>query len=714
MATETTRRIYELQVKLAQESLAQLKQLKQSAGSVESSFKSLTGAVKGFGTSLVAGLSISAVVSAVNQAISAVDELGAAAQRVGMGVESFSALAFAAEQSDAAMADLEIGLKELQKSMVEVGTKGADVLDALQIDKTKPQLEVLQQFADKFQGIQDPVLKTNALIEVFGKNGLKLRPLLEQGGAGIAELMAKAKELGIVIDEETAKSFSDLDNQMKATKKIAEGLTRDMTAGLAPALMDVMKGFQSAGKEGGTFKILGEALGVVVRGLATALTVSVGQLKLFGTAIGGVAAVVSALFNDGYAAAKSAAQDLTRDLAAQRETTKQTVLQMWGQVEATNASTVATNKNTDATGANDKAVRDALRGKEEAKKLAEQRIKDVLALNKALEDQIFRLENAESAESEYAKAQRAVAAMSERLTKDEREALDLMVERVGLLERIAAAEKKRADSMKQLDDIIKGLRTEEEKLNDDIRELNDLLLVFPERENEIIEAIRRRQLAYDDALAAGKKNATETDKLLNALADKIDGYAKSISSTFVDFATGAADAQKSFSDFATSVLRDLATMTTQMLIMEPLLRSFKQLIGLPGGATNANTPSALGNAFGPRGLLAFAQGGVVASPTTFAFAGGTGLMGEAGPEAIMPLKRNARGQLGVISGGSDGDVTVNVINQAGADVQVEQGRSSNGQREITIMVQRAVADGIRRGSFDSVMSSTYGNSRRGH
>lgn len=69
--------------------------------------------------------------------------------------------------------------------------------------------------------------------------------------------------------------------------------------------------------------------------------------------------------------------------------------------------------------------------------------------------------------------------------------------------------------------------------------------------------------------------------------------------------------------------------------------------------------SANGNAFGPSGVKMFAKGGVVDSPTMFNYSGGTGMMGEAGPEAIMPLKRNSQGKLGVeVSGGSSGNVTI--------------------------------------------------------
>ncbi len=58
-------------------------------------------------------------------------------------------------------------------------------------------------------------------------------------------------------------------------------------------------------------------------------------------------------------------------------------------------------------------------------------------------------------------------------------------------------------------------------------------------------------------------------------------------------------------------------------------------------------PFAKGGAFSGGNVVPFAKGGVVNSPTLFGMSGGTGLMGEAGPEAIMPLSRGSDGSLGV-------------------------------------------------------------------
>jgi phage-related minor tail protein len=59
-------------------------------------------------------------------------------------------------------------------------------------------------------------------------------------------------------------------------------------------------------------------------------------------------------------------------------------------------------------------------------------------------------------------------------------------------------------------------------------------------------------------------------------------------------------------------------------------------------------------------VTAFADGGVVNQPTMFPMANGAGLMGEAGPEAVMPLKRGKNGKLGVqVEGGSQQPIVIN-------------------------------------------------------
>lgn len=109
--------------------------------------------------------------------------------------------------------------------------------------------------------------------------------------------------------------------------------------------------------------------------------------------------------------------------------------------------------------------------------------------------------------------------------------------------------------------------------------------------------------------------------------------------------------------------------------------------------------SAKGNAFGTGGVKMFANGGVVNSPTLFGYGGGkTGMMGEAGPEAIMPLKRNSQGRLGVeVSGGGTSTVHVTNVFQMSANGDAAVKAIIQGEMpRIAETTKRAVIDANRR------------------
>ena len=87
--------------------------------------------------------------------------------------------------------------------------------------------------------------------------------------------------------------------------------------------------------------------------------------------------------------------------------------------------------------------------------------------------------------------------------------------------------------------------------------------------------------------------------------------------------------------------------------------------------------------------MPFAQGGVISSATAFPMRGGTGVMGEAGPEAIMPLARGSDGKLGVR--GAGGGATTIVMNITTPDVQGFQ----RSQTQIAAQMSRALSTGNR-------------------
>jgi hypothetical protein len=191
----------------------------------------------------------------------------------------------------------------------------------------------------------------------------------------------------------------------------------------------------------------------------------------------------------------------------------------------------------------------------------------------------------------------------------------------------------------------------------------------------------------------------------------VQEFADKFAAAAVSIATGSQSIKSAIADMVSFVLKELAKIAIS-----------KFVASIFGGA--AADGAAFDKGGNPTGIYAkggvigsqqkFATGGIVNRPTNFAFAAGgvprIGLMGEAGPEAIMPLKRGRNGKLGVEASG----MTVNVYNQTGANVTTETGPDGSLEVYIT-QAQRKMADDIRRGGniLSSAMERTYGLTRGG-
>lgn len=162
---------------------------------------------------------------------------------------------------------------------------------------------------------------------------------------------------------------------------------------------------------------------------------------------------------------------------------------------------------------------------------------------------------------------------------------------------------------------------------------------------------------------------------------------------------------------------------------------FKFIGGGFGGVSAGPTPIssgtgglyANGGVFGPGGLHPFALGGaftnsIVSRPTLFPFANGTGLMGEAGPEAIMPLRRGRDGRLGVAAAvaaaqpaAEPARVSFSLINN-GRPVEIEATQEmpdGRGGRRVEVVLNEAVGKAISEpGAARDAMQNSYGARQR--
>lgn len=177
--------------------------------------------------------------------------------------------------------------------------------------------------------------------------------------------------------------------------------------------------------------------------------------------------------------------------------------------------------------------------------------------------------------------------------------------------------------------------------------------------------------------------------------------ADTISSSMENAMMSIIDGTKSVKDAFKSMASEIIKELYRIYVVKQITGMVSDAIGLFTGAPVGQVSmSANGNAFRNGSIIPYANGGVVGGPTYFPMSGGrTGLMGEAGPEAIMPLKRGKGGKLGVQVEGSTGD-TVNInqtINVSTGVQQTVRTEIKSLMPQIAESAKSAVMDAKRRG-----------------
>ena len=210
-----------------------------------------------------------------------------------------------------------------------------------------------------------------------------------------------------------------------------------------------------------------------------------------------------------------------------------------------------------------------------------------------------------------------------------------------------------------------------------------------------------------------KLTGTGTDSPLKQFAKSAFDIAKQTEEAFVNAFKGIENAlvkfvqtgKLNFRDLANSIIADLTRMFVRYAIVKPLFTSIFPNIDISNAKGNVFdkgnvVPSAMGNVFAKNKIVPYAYGGIVKKPTLFPMAnGGIGLMGEAGAEAIIPLKRGRDGKLGVASqGGGIGNISVNV-NASGSSVEGDSNQAAQLGKMLGMAVQAELIKQKRPGGL---------------
>ena len=145
-----------------------------------------------------------------------------------------------------------------------------------------------------------------------------------------------------------------------------------------------------------------------------------------------------------------------------------------------------------------------------------------------------------------------------------------------------------------------------------------------------------------------------------------------------------------FRDLANSIIADLTRMLIRAAVTRPLFGALFPNIPITGSAN--------GNVFAKNKIVPYKMGGIVNKPTLFPMANGMGLMGEAGPEAVIPLKRGSNGKLGVQSSGGVGNIVVNV-DASGSSIEGDSAQGEQFGRALAAAIQSELIQQKRPGGL---------------
>ena len=197
-----------------------------------------------------------------------------------------------------------------------------------------------------------------------------------------------------------------------------------------------------------------------------------------------------------------------------------------------------------------------------------------------------------------------------------------------------------------------------------------------------------------------KKLINETTDFKTKIGELALDVTDKLGNAFADFFI---EGKRGFADLARSAIKELQRIIIKAMFMKFIANPILDALGLnaDGNVIEGGdvVPSAKGNVFAKNKIVPYKMGGIVSRPTIFPMRNGAGLMGEAGPEGILPLKRGKDGKLGVIAnGGGVGNIVVNV-DASGTNVEGEQDQGRELGRLIAVAVQSEILEQQRPGGL---------------
>lgn len=286
-----------------------------------------------------AAAAATAIAASLKHTIDKADEMGKAAQKIGVPIEKLSALAYAADLSGVSFETLSKSMGKLAQSMSDslVNTTGnaARAFSVLGIavkdnaGNLRSSSDVLADVAAKFKGMEDGAGKTALAMAIFGKSGKELIPLLNSGADGLAAMTAEAEKLGIVIDQKTFEAAERFNDSLTRLGYVQEGMSIQITGKLAPALNALATYFNDLALSGhGMDGVINVIVGTV-KTLASAAVIAAEGISNIGNAFVALKDAASAVLHGATDDAKQIMLQLTFDLVASGQRMHDALAGIW-------------------------------------------------------------------------------------------------------------------------------------------------------------------------------------------------------------------------------------------------------------------------------------------------------------------------------------------------------------------------------------------------
>lgn len=286
----------------------------------------------------IAGLATGAFAGWIKQSIDAADAAAETAQTLGISIEAYQGLSFAASTAGVEQESLTGALNKFNKtiSAAAAGSKkqaaafadiGVSVRDAN--GGLKDADKVLLEVADKFARYEDGANKAALAQDLFGKSGAKLVPLLNSGSAGIQDLMQQAQRLGLVMSAESAAAADQFNDSLTVLAGVSRGMANQLAVELLPTLNAITGLLIDLADNSNTASGATSGLGLVLKTLTSFAIAAGSELAVAGTKLGSYAAAAQQAASGEFAAALQILKDADGDIDAMRAKAETRIDNLW-------------------------------------------------------------------------------------------------------------------------------------------------------------------------------------------------------------------------------------------------------------------------------------------------------------------------------------------------------------------------------------------------